>query len=190
MKKRYISGDYCYREVRSDTSNLCRSLQLLRFLHERRIAYLDLKGRGFHQSIELGIYTNPSPSPDSPGENCLIDQHGYLKIIDFGVAERITSGRIYAVPDLGFLECFGKFTCFSMEECPKKLRMQMILFQLFVAHGHAQTKIFKCHRVLIGASSTVVRKFVKDQAVYIILKDQVKGTPLFMAPEAHRHCAT
>ncbi|CAE7701266.1 for [Symbiodinium microadriaticum] len=46
----------------------------LEFLHERRIAYLDLKG-----------------------ENCLIDQHGYLKIIDFGVAERITDGRIYAV---------------------------------------------------------------------------------------------
>ena len=23
------------------------------------------------------------------GENCLIDQHGYLKIIDFGVAERV-----------------------------------------------------------------------------------------------------
>lgn len=46
----------------------------IEFLHERRIAYLDLKG-----------------------ENCLIDQHGYLKIIDFGVAERITSGRIYAV---------------------------------------------------------------------------------------------
>eukprot|EP00913_Durusdinium_trenchii_P029607 g27751.t1 len=46
----------------------------IEFLHERRIAYLDLKG-----------------------ENCLIDQHGYLKIIDFGVAERITDGRIYAV---------------------------------------------------------------------------------------------
>jgi serine/threonine protein kinase len=25
------------------------------------------------------------------GENCLIDQHGYLKIIDFGVAERVPS---------------------------------------------------------------------------------------------------
>lgn len=46
----------------------------IEFLHERRIAYLDLKG-----------------------ENCLIDQHGYLKIIDFGVAERITSGKIFAV---------------------------------------------------------------------------------------------
>eukprot|EP00930_Biecheleria_cincta_P046677 TRINITY_DN3221_c0_g1_i4.p1 TRINITY_DN3221_c0_g1~~TRINITY_DN3221_c0_g1_i4.p1 ORF type:complete len:1818 (-),score=378.96 TRINITY_DN3221_c0_g1_i4:321-5774(-) len=46
----------------------------LEFLHERRIAYLDLKG-----------------------ENCLIDQHGYLKIIDFGVAERVQEGRIHAV---------------------------------------------------------------------------------------------
>ena len=25
------------------------------------------------------------------GENCLIDRHGYLKIIDFGVAERVPS---------------------------------------------------------------------------------------------------
>merc|ERR1719284_2026601 len=41
----------------------------LEFLHERRIAYLDLKG-----------------------ENCLIDSHGYLKIIDFGVAERVVNG--------------------------------------------------------------------------------------------------
>uniref|UniRef100_A0A7S0A147 cGMP-dependent protein kinase n=1 Tax=Pyrodinium bahamense TaxID=73915 RepID=A0A7S0A147_9DINO len=46
----------------------------LEFLHERRIAYLDIKG-----------------------ENCLIDQHGYLKIIDFGIAERLRGGRIYAV---------------------------------------------------------------------------------------------
>jgi len=46
----------------------------LEFLHERRIAYLDLKG-----------------------ENCLVDQHGYLKIIDFGVAERVRNGRIHAV---------------------------------------------------------------------------------------------
>jgi len=46
----------------------------LEFLHERRIAYLDLKG-----------------------ENCLVDQHGYLKMVDFGIAERVTSGRIYAV---------------------------------------------------------------------------------------------
>merc|ERR1712113_613068 len=46
----------------------------LEFLHERRIAYLDLKG-----------------------ENCMIDQHGYLKILDFGVAERVKHGRIHAV---------------------------------------------------------------------------------------------
>lgn len=46
----------------------------LEFLHERRIAYLDLKG-----------------------ENCLVDTHGYLKMVDFGIAERVTSGRIYAV---------------------------------------------------------------------------------------------
>jgi len=42
----------------------------LEFLHARRIAYLDLKS-----------------------ENCLIDQQGYLKIIDFGIARRITSSR-------------------------------------------------------------------------------------------------
>lgn len=36
---------------------------------------------------------------------------------------------------------------------------------VLVAHGHAQTKIFKCHRVLIGASSSVARTIVKDQAV-------------------------
>jgi len=46
----------------------------LEFLHERRIAYLDLKG-----------------------ENCLVDQHGYIKIIDFGVAERIKNGRCHVV---------------------------------------------------------------------------------------------
>jgi cGMP-dependent protein kinase len=46
----------------------------LEFLHERRICYLDLKG-----------------------ENCLIDSHGYLKIIDFGVAERINAGRCHVV---------------------------------------------------------------------------------------------
>jgi len=53
----------------------CGSIILaLEFLHERRIAYLDLKG-----------------------ENCLVDSHGYLKIIDFGVAERVTDGRLHAV---------------------------------------------------------------------------------------------
>jgi len=46
----------------------------LQFLHERRICYMDLKG-----------------------ENCLIDSHGYLKIIDFGVAERINAGRCHVV---------------------------------------------------------------------------------------------
>merc|ERR1712232_132283 len=46
----------------------------LEFLHERRIAYLDLKG-----------------------ENCLIDQHGYLKMIDFGIAERVKNGRLHVV---------------------------------------------------------------------------------------------
>eukprot|EP00929_Paragymnodinium_shiwhaense_P119598 TRINITY_DN91501_c0_g1_i1.p1 TRINITY_DN91501_c0_g1~~TRINITY_DN91501_c0_g1_i1.p1 ORF type:complete len:2121 (+),score=667.37 TRINITY_DN91501_c0_g1_i1:86-6448(+) len=46
----------------------------LEFLHERRIAYLDLKG-----------------------ENCLIDQHGYLKVIDFGIAERVKTGRLHVV---------------------------------------------------------------------------------------------
>jgi len=44
----------------------------LEFLHERRIAYLDLKG-----------------------ENCLIDIHGYLKIIDFGIAERVVGGKLF-----------------------------------------------------------------------------------------------
>jgi len=44
----------------------------LEFLHERRIAYLDLKG-----------------------ENCLIDIHGYLKVIDFGIAERIVNGKLF-----------------------------------------------------------------------------------------------
>ncbi|CAE7781207.1 PRKG2, partial [Symbiodinium pilosum] len=42
----------------------------LEFLHSRRIAYLDLKS-----------------------ENCLIDQQGYLKLIDFGIARRITNTR-------------------------------------------------------------------------------------------------
>jgi len=42
----------------------------LEFLHSRRIAYLDLKS-----------------------ENCLIDQQGYLKMIDFGIARRITKTR-------------------------------------------------------------------------------------------------
>jgi cGMP-dependent protein kinase len=46
----------------------------LDFLHQRQIAYLDLKG-----------------------ENCLIDIYGYLKIIDFGIAERVKNGRIYAM---------------------------------------------------------------------------------------------
>jgi len=46
----------------------------LEFLAKRRIAYLDLKG-----------------------ENCLIDQHGYVKIIDFGVASRVQNGRIHEV---------------------------------------------------------------------------------------------
>lgn len=46
----------------------------LEFLHLHRIVYLDLKG-----------------------ENALVDQHGYLKIIDFGIAERVSHGRCYAV---------------------------------------------------------------------------------------------
>lgn len=47
---------------------------VLEFLHTRRIAYLDLKA-----------------------ENCLVDQQGYLKLVDFGLAERIKGGRCYAV---------------------------------------------------------------------------------------------
>lgn len=45
-------------------------LLALEFLHARRIAYLDLKS-----------------------ENCLIDHQGYMKLIDFGIARRITSTR-------------------------------------------------------------------------------------------------
>jgi len=60
---------------RSQTQFYVGALALaLEFLHERRIAYLDIKG-----------------------ENCLVDQHGYLKIIDFGIAERLSGGRVYAV---------------------------------------------------------------------------------------------
>merc|ERR1719356_1137489 len=44
----------------------------LEFLHARSIAYLDLKS-----------------------ENCLIDNHGYLKLIDFGIAVRV-KGKAYA----------------------------------------------------------------------------------------------
>jgi len=47
-------------------------LLALEFLHSRRIAYLDLKS-----------------------ENCLIDCHGYLKLIDFGIAMRV-KGRSFA----------------------------------------------------------------------------------------------
>jgi len=50
----------------------------LEFLHARQIAYLDLKS-----------------------ENCLIDHMGYIKIIDFGIAERITrapSRRMLGTP--------------------------------------------------------------------------------------------
>lgn len=46
----------------------------LEFLHARRIAYLDLKS-----------------------ENILVDHQGYLKIIDFGIAQRITSARCHVV---------------------------------------------------------------------------------------------
>jgi cGMP-dependent protein kinase len=46
----------------------------LEFLHARRIAYLDLKN-----------------------ENCLIDRQGYLKLIDFGIAQRITAGRCHVM---------------------------------------------------------------------------------------------
>lgn len=45
----------------------------LEFLHSRQIAYLDLKS-----------------------DNCLIDDQGYLKLIDFGIAQRMTPGmRLY-----------------------------------------------------------------------------------------------
>jgi len=44
----------------------------LEFLHSRRIAYLDLKS-----------------------ENCLLDSQGYLKIIDFGMAQRIAGTRCH-----------------------------------------------------------------------------------------------
>jgi len=46
----------------------------LEFLHARRIAYLDLKS-----------------------ENCLVDCQGYLKLIDFGIAHRITNACSYVV---------------------------------------------------------------------------------------------
>ncbi|CAK9037175.1 unnamed protein product [Durusdinium trenchii] len=57
----------------------------------------------YSASIILAIELQTEPSLQAKMsfkngcENCLIDQHGYLKIIDFGVAERITDGRIYAV---------------------------------------------------------------------------------------------
>jgi len=49
-------------------------LLALEFLHARQIAYLDLKS-----------------------ENCLIDHQGYLKIIDFGIAQRITRSRCHVM---------------------------------------------------------------------------------------------
>ena len=41
------------------------------------------------QLYDTTIQINHQPYWYGPGENCLIDQHGYLKIIDFGVAERV-----------------------------------------------------------------------------------------------------
>jgi len=49
-------------------------LLALEFLHDKRIAYLDLKS-----------------------ENCLVDHQGYLKIIDFGIAQRIKSSKCHVV---------------------------------------------------------------------------------------------
>jgi len=49
-------------------------LLALEFLHARQIAYLDLKS-----------------------ENCLIDHQGYLKIIDFGIAQRITRCKCHVM---------------------------------------------------------------------------------------------
>jgi len=49
-------------------------LLALEYLHERRVAYLDLKS-----------------------ENCLIDHQGYLKLIDFGIARKITGVREHVV---------------------------------------------------------------------------------------------
>ncbi len=103
------------------------------------------------------------------GENCLIDQHGYLKIIDFGVAERITSGRIYAVPDLGLkwnvLESLHVKKCFFNGRVPQKMADADDMFS-FCCTRPPSNKRIKSDRVLIGASSTVVTKFVKDQAVF------------------------
>eukprot|EP00927_Polykrikos_kofoidii_P083588 TRINITY_DN8605_c0_g1_i2.p1 TRINITY_DN8605_c0_g1~~TRINITY_DN8605_c0_g1_i2.p1 ORF type:complete len:2011 (-),score=519.42 TRINITY_DN8605_c0_g1_i2:41-5923(-) len=49
-------------------------LLALEFLHSRRIAYLDLKS-----------------------ENALVDHQGYIKLIDFGIAQRITSARCHVL---------------------------------------------------------------------------------------------
>merc|ERR1719203_477061 len=49
-------------------------LLAVEFLHERNIAYLDLKS-----------------------ENLMLDGNGYLKLIDFGVAEKVKNGRLHAI---------------------------------------------------------------------------------------------
>lgn len=46
----------------------------LEFLHARHIAYLDLKS-----------------------DNCVVDHQGYIKLIDFGMAERLNQGRLHGV---------------------------------------------------------------------------------------------
>eukprot|EP00401_Gymnodinium_catenatum_P035830 CAMPEP_0117465560 /NCGR_PEP_ID=MMETSP0784-20121206/4691_1 /TAXON_ID=39447 /ORGANISM="" /LENGTH=1839 /DNA_ID=CAMNT_0005259477 /DNA_START=64 /DNA_END=5583 /DNA_ORIENTATION=+ len=66
-----VMGLLKYGQAQFYTASIVLALE---FLHARRIAYLDLKS-----------------------ENCLLDHQGYLKIIDFGIAQRITGGRCLAV---------------------------------------------------------------------------------------------
>ena len=108
---RVLDESCCEHQLRC-TGALSTRLSLVRFLHERRIAYLDLKGQTFSPSSNMLPH-----SPVPAGENCLIDQHGYLKIIDFGVAERVR-----AVTD----ECAFP-TCATNADCA---RLPMVAYML------------------------------------------------------------
>lgn len=51
----------------------------LEYLHDRKIAFLDIKG-----------------------ENILIDEHGFIKLVDFGIAQRIEIGKLYELQGTPF----------------------------------------------------------------------------------------
>jgi cGMP-dependent protein kinase len=120
----------------------------LEFLHARRIAYLDLKS-----------------------ENCMIDHQGYLKMIDFGIAQRITSGK-----------------CYNVKGTPMFMAPEMILAKGYTTAADLWSLGINLYEYMVGEFPFAKNSTNHAEIFKAVLKDPLRFPQWFKNQECSEDC--